>query len=46
MRRNYQHAGPRPLPFARLREALVGVGFILAVSIGAVAFYCIAGAPS
>lgn len=47
MRRNYQHAGRRPLPVATtLREALAGIGIALCLCAIALAVYCVAGAPS
>lgn len=47
MRRNYQHAGRRPLPVVTsLKEAAVGICIALGIAAGALAVYCIAGAPS
>ena len=46
MRRNYQHAGPRPLPFARLREAISGVCLAIGIAAVALGIYMIAGAHS
>lgn len=47
MRRNYQHAGRRPLPAAtNLKEALAGIGIALVLCAIALAVYCVAGAPS